>query len=61
MNPTKRVDGPPSLITGSALARYSAVATGAEFLVFPAGIITAAFLTRALGAEVYGQLSNNRS
>lgn len=57
MNPTKRVDAPPSLITGSALARYSAVATGAEFLVFPAGIITAAFLTRALGAEVYGQLS----
>ena len=57
MKPTTRVDGPPSLITGSALARYSAIATGAELLVFPTGIITAAFLTRALGVEVYGQLS----
>ena len=52
MNPTKRVDGPPrSDYRLRHSARYSAVATGAEFLVFPAGIITAAFLTRALGAR----------
>jgi O-antigen/teichoic acid export membrane protein len=57
MKPTNRVAVPPNPVTGSALARYSAIATGAEFLVFPAGILTAAFLTRALGAEVYGQLS----
>jgi O-antigen/teichoic acid export membrane protein len=57
MNPTERVNRPSSLNSGSALARYSAVAAGAELLVFPTGIITAAFLTRALGAEVYGQLS----
>lgn len=41
----------------AALARGTALGVTAEALVLPAGIITAAYLTRSLGPELYGRLS----
>ncbi len=40
-----------------ALARAVVLGFAAEALVFPAGLITTGFLTRALGAASYGQVS----